>query len=251
MARRKIRFRKSKKQNYNERPKMREVQQRTTNGRLNLIKPKTINQKSYVDSINEYDITICSGPSGTGKSLVALSTALRYFFDPEKPQKKIFVTRPMIATAQREFPFIKGTLYEKLVPYFAPILSNLEDLLGSKQDLIKMIENETIVLQAIELARGTTFKNCSLIITESQNMTIAQSVMAITRLGENCKMIIEGDTDQKDLRGPDGLTYLINKLHKRNDLCGMVHMGVEDILRHPLIGQILEELDYKGLAGHD
>lgn len=249
MARRKVRFRKGKKQNQNERTTMRQNQPIQRRNQPNLIKPKTINQKAYVDSIIEYDITICSGPSGTGKSLVALSTALRFLFDPEKPQKKIYITRPMIATAQRDFPFIKGSLYEKLVPYFAPILANLEDLLGSKQDLIKMIENETIVLQAIELARGTTFKNCSLIITESQNMTIAQAVMAITRLGENCKMVIEGDTDQKDLKGPDGLSYLINKLSDRDDLCGMVHMGTEDILRHPLIGKILEQLDYKGLNG--
>ena len=110
-----------------------------------------------------------------------------------------------------------------------------------------MIESEVIILQAIELARGMTFKNCAVVITESQNMTVAQSVMAITRLGENCKMIFEGDTDQKDLREPDGLSYLLESLYKRDDLCGMVTMGQEDILRHPLIGEILKELDYKGL----
>lgn len=227
------------------------IEVKETQGRKqpNFVKPKTINQKAYVDSILGYDITICSGPSGTGKSLVALSTALKLLFDPNEPQGKIYVTRPMIATSERDFPYIKGTLLDKLTPYFAPILANLEDLLGSKQELLKLIESETIVLQSIELARGMTFKNCSVVITESQNMTIAQSVMAITRLGQNCKMIIEGDTDQKDLRGPDGLSYLINKLHKRDDLCGMVHMDENDILRHPLIGEILKELDYRGLNG--
>lgn len=209
------------------------------------IKPKTTNQKEYVNSIKTQDITICSGPSGTGKSLVALNTALEdVFFTRERA--KIYVTRPMVATSDRDFPFIKGTLYEKLVPYFAPILSNLEDLLGSRKELERLLENRTIELQAIELMRGFTYKNCYVLITEAQNMTIPQAVMAITRLGENCKMVFEGDTDQQDLRGESGLEYLIDKLHPREDLCGMVCMDEKDILRHPLIGKILKQLNYKG-----
>lgn len=221
-----------------------------TNPRQNLIKPKTDNQRSYVRAIVENDVIICSGPSGTGKSLVALSTALDFIMRGDKPQQKIYVTRPMIATSERDFPYIKGDLLQKLLPYYAPILANLEDLLGSKTDLVRMLEQETIVLQAIELMRGFTYKNCFVLITESQNMTISQSVMAITRLGENCKMVFEGDTDQKDLYGPDGLSFLKEKMANRPDLCGMIKMGPEDILRHPLIGEILKQLDYRGKSAH-
>lgn len=185
----------------------------------------------------------------SGKSLVALSTAIEHVMRDDKPQSKIYITRPMIATSNRDFPYIKGTLIEKLQPYFSPILSNLQDLLNSKLELERLLANETIVMQAIELMRGFTYKNCFVLITESQNMTVAQSVMAITRLGENCKMIFEGDTDQKDLFEYDGLSYLKDKLKNSPDLCGMVSMGKQDILRHPLIGRILDQLDYKGKAG--
>ena len=212
------------------------------------ISAKTKNQKEYIRSIIENDITICSGPSGTGKSLVGLGVALENLFRQDKPQNKIYITRPMVATSEREFPHLKGSLIEKLLPYFAPIISNLKDLLNSESQLERMLENETIVMQAIELARGFTFKNCYVLITESQNMTVPQSVMAVTRLGENCKMIIEGDTDQKDIRGYDGLSYLKSRLRNNPELCGVVDLGPEDILRHPLIGKILAKLDYKGAA---
>lgn len=221
-----------------------------TNPRQNLIKPKTENQRAYVRAIVENDVVICSGPSGSGKSLVALSTALDFLMRGDKPQSKIYVTRPMVATSERDFPYIKGTLSDKLRPFYAPILANLEDLLGSKADLERMLENETIVMQAIELMRGYTYKNCCVLITESQNMTISQAVMAITRLGENCKMVFEGDTDQKDLYGPDGLSFLKERMANRQDLCGMIKMGPEDILRHPLIGEILKQLDYRGKSAH-
>lgn len=115
----------------------------------------------------------------------------------------------------------------------------------------KLLESETICLQAIELMRGFTYKNCFVLITEAQNMTVPQAVMAITRIGENCKMVFEGDTDQKDLRGEeDGLSYLKRKLRDSDDLCGMVSLDSSDILRHPLIGQILERLDYRGLGSY-
>ena len=226
------------------------AQKSDTLSRMKLIKPKTINQKFYVKEIIANDITICSGPSGTGKSLVALNTALEYILSNEKPQSRIYITRPMIATSERDFPWIKGSLIDKLTPYFSPILANLTELLGSKQDLEKMLENETIVMQAIELMRGYTYKNCFVLITEAQNMSVSQAVMAITRLGENCKIVFEGDTDQKDLYGYDGLTFLKDKLVDSEDLCGMVEMGEEDILRHPLIGKILKKLDYKGKAAY-
>jgi len=225
------------------------VKQEPAPVRYNLINPKTENQRIYVRAIVENDVTICSGPSGTGKSLVALSTAIQHLMRDDKPQAKIYVTRPMIATSERDFPYIKGNMIEKLTPYFAPILSNLQDLLGSKHELERLLANETIVMQAIELMRGFTYKNSFVLITESQNMTVAQSVMAITRLGENCKMIFEGDTDQKDLYEYDGLSFLRDKLKNSADLCGMVTMGQQDILRHPLIGRILNQLDYKGRSG--
>lgn len=209
------------------------------------IQAKSDNQKKYIRAIIDNDVIICSGPSGTGKSLVALGLALQNLY--EAKIGKIYVTRPMVATSDREFPHLKGTLIEKLLPYYAPILANLIDLLSikfngdGKKELDRLLREEIIVLQPIELMRGFTYKNCAVLITEAQNMTIAQSRMAITRIGDHCKMIFEGDTDQKDIQGDDGLTYLISRL-KNTGLCGIVELEKVDIQRHPLIGEILEKL---------
>lgn len=214
------------------------------------ISPKTKNQKVYVRAIVENSVTICHGLSGVGKSVLALGIALEHLMREDCPQKRIYVTRPMIATSEREFPYIKGTLMEKLEPYYSSILRNLTELLGSngKRELVKLIEDEKIVLQPIELMRGFTYKDCYVVVTEAQNMSIPQAVMAITRLGENCKMIFEGDTNQKDIKYADGLTYLIDKLGDSPDLCGIVEMDENDIMRHPLLKKILAKLDYKGSA---
>lgn len=209
------------------------------------IQAKSDNQKNYIRSIINNDIVICSGPSGTGKSLVALGLSLQALYSAKIA--KIYVTRPMVATSDREFPHLKGTLIEKLLPYYAPILANLIDLLDQKfngqgkKELEKLLKDEVIVLQPIELMRGFTYKNCAVLITEAQNMTVRQSKMAITRIGENCKMIFEGDTDQKDIFTEDGLTYLIERL-KGTGLCGIVELDNSDIQRHRLIGPILEKL---------
>lgn len=213
------------------------------------ITAKTVNQKKYIRAICENDITLCSGPSGTGKSVVALGIALEHILSPNHPQNKLYITRPMVATSTRDFPWIKGSLLDKLVPYFAPILNNLESLLGSKKRLEDLIEREVINLQATELMRGFTYKDCYVIATETQNLTVPQAVMMVTRLGENCKMVIEGDTDQKDIREYDGLSYLKSRIGPYTDLCGYVEMGKQDIVRHPLIGKILDTIDYKG-AGY-
>ena len=209
------------------------------------ISAKSENQKTYIRAICNNDVVICSGPSGTGKSLVGLGLALDALYAHKIG--KIYVTRPMVATSEREFPHLKGTLLEKLLPYYSPILSNLTDLLDQKTngrgkaELEKLLKEEIIVLQPIELMRGFTYKNCAVLITEAQNMTIAQAVMAITRIGCGCKMVFEGDTDQKDIYGDDGLSFLISKLEGKG-LCAVVRLDHSDIQRHPLIGKILTEL---------
>lgn len=210
------------------------------------IAAKTPNQKKYIRAIVENDIVICSGPAGTGKSLVPLGIALEHIFREDKPQNRLYITRPLVATSEKDFPWIKGTLMEKLEPYFAPILRNLEKLLGSKQKLEYLIDREIIVLQSIELMRGFTYENCFVVATEFQNTEVPQAVMALTRIGENCKMVIEGDIDQKDIKAYDGLRYMKTRIGHREDICASITMTQADIVRHPLVGKILDAIDYKG-----
>lgn len=206
------------------------------------VSSKTENQKKYIMSIQKNDVVICSGPSGTGKSLIALGIAFQKYYKNEIGT--IFVTRPMVATSEREFPYIKGTLFEKLEPYYAPIIEVIGQLHGGgsngKKIAKELIEAGIVVLQPIELMRGFTYKNCCVLVTESQNMSVKQATMAITRIGEGCKMIFEGDTDQKDVRFESGLSFLIRKLEGNDDVCSVVQLDNEDIQRHPLIGRILE-----------
>lgn len=215
------------------------------------IKPKSVNQREYIRAILENDIVICTGPSGSGKSKIALHFALQNILSGNSVQRQLFITRPMVATSDREFPHLKGDLTEKLLPYFAPVIYLLEEILGDKKKVMDLINRETIVLQSIELMRGFTYKNAYVLITEAQNMSIPQSVMAITRIGENSKMIFEGDTNQKDLKGADGLSYLLGKLAKRPDLVGLAQLDYKDVVRHPIISKILIQLNYQGNLNED
>lgn len=206
---------------------------------------KTKNQKSYIRAIVENDITLCEAPSGVGKDFVALGIALEHIFRPDKPQRQLIISKPMIATAEREFPYIKGDMTEKLLPYYGSIISNLIKLVGSKKEVERLLADETIVMSPLELMRGHSFDNCYVVITEMQNSTVEQAVMAITRIGENCKLIMNGDTSQKDIKSDDGLSFLIRRLGRSPDLVAYVTLTEVDIQRHPKIGAILTQLNWK------
>lgn len=209
---------------------------------------KTENQKKYIKGIKESDIIICTGMAGTGKSYVAIGYALELL--NRGRIDKIYLSRPMESTGGRDFPFLKGTLEEKLHPYYYPLYCIFYDLVG-KKDTHKMIENGTIEIVPIELMRGLTFSDCVVIIDEAQNIDPQQAVMSITRMGENCKMIYTGDTKQTDLNyygssSYNGLELLLDGLKNRPDLAFHIKMLPEDVLRNPKIADILKALDWQG-----
>lgn len=213
----------------------------------NVISAKSAGQKNYIRTIIENDITLCYGMAGTGKDYVALGIAIEHIFRSDKPQTKLVISKPMVSTGQRDFPYIKGDLMEKLLPYYGSIISNLIKIIGDKKRVKGYIEDEVIVMSPIELMRGETFDNSFVVITEMQNSDIDQAVMAITRIGDNTKLIMNGDISQRDLKvhGDDGLSYLLRYLRNSPDLVGVSQLTEADIQRHPKIGRILTQLNWK------
>ena len=203
----------------------------------NSLSSKTDNQKDYIRSIVENDITICHGPSGTGKSFIAAGIACQYLSRGDID--KIILTRPMVQCGDG-LGFLKGSLLEKISPYLLPLISQMEFFLGKEQTRFLMA-TEVIQLLPLELCRGMNFDNCFAILDECQNATYEQIKMFMTRIGGNAKLIIDGDTRQSDLYNCD-FYEIIERLENLNRV-GISKLTREDIQRNPLIASILGRLE--------
>ena len=202
------------------------------------LEAKTENQKEYIRSIIENDVIFCSGPSGSGKSFIASGLASHHLHDGSVEQ--IIVTRPLVCTG-KDIGSLPGELSEKIAPYLLPMRENLRYFLT--QAYYGLYFNEgRICYKPLEVMRGSTFHNAYMILDEAQNCTVEQIKMFITRMGENSKVIINGDINQTDLRGANGLTYCMNKL-SGTDGVAVCKLTYSDIQRNGIIGKILNALE--------
>jgi len=204
---------------------------------VNSLSSKTDNQKEYIRNIVENDITICHGPSGTGKTFIAAGIACQYLSRGDID--KIILTRPMVQCGDG-LGYLKGSLLEKISPYLLPLISQIEFFLGKEQTRFLM-STEVIQLLPLELCRGMNFDNCFALLDESQNATYEQIKMFMTRIGGNCKIIINGDTKQTDLNYCD-FYEIIDRLQNLNRV-GISTLTKQDIQRNPLISSILGRLE--------
>jgi len=204
----------------------------------NTLVAKTENQKTYIRSIIENDVTFCTGPSGTGKSFIVAGVASEHLLRDKI--ETIIVTRPLVCTG-KDIGSLPGELNEKIKPYLQPMEENLKYFLG--RDHFGLYYNtRRIRFEPLETMRGSTFHNAYMILDEAQNCTIEQIKMFITRMGENSKVIINGDSNQTDLYNKSGLVTCIEKL---NDLhgVGICRLGYNDIQRNGILGAILNALE--------
>ena len=202
------------------------------------VEAKTYNQKEYIRSIIENDVVFCSGPSGSGKSYVAAGIAAEHLHRGEIDQ--IIITRPLVCTG-KDIGSLPGELGEKIAPYLLPMKENLKFFLG--RGYYGHYENEgQIHYKPLEIMRGSTFHNSYMILDEAQNCTTDQIKMFITRMGKNSKVLINGDTNQDDLRGRSGLEFCINRLKNVNGV-GVCELTYEDIQRNDIIGRVLTALE--------
>ena len=207
------------------------------------LKPKTVNQRNYVEMINQNDIVFGIGPAGTGKTYLAMAMAINAFRNNEVD--RIILTRPAVEAGE-SLGFLPGDLQEKIDPYLRPIYDAMFDILGY-ENFEKFKERGLIEVAPLAYMRGRTLDNAYIILDEAQNTTNEQMKMFLTRIGYGSKAIVTGDITQVDLpRGKkSGLLVATNILR---DIKGISFLEFEktDVVRHPLVQKIIgayEKLD--------
>jgi len=209
-----------------------------TQPKPNVLVAKTENQKEYIRSIIDNDITFCTGPSGTGKSFIAAGIAAEHLLKDKI--ETIIVTRPLVCTG-KDIGSLPGELGDKIKPYLQPMEENLKYFLG--RDKFGLYYNtRRIRFEPLETMRGSTFHNSYMILDEAQNCTLEQIKMFITRMGEHSKVMINGDTKQTDLYDTNGLNYCLNKLKGINGI-GICGLDYHDIQRNGILGAVLHALE--------
>lgn len=201
------------------------------------IKVKNINQFKYMDMIQDSTITFGIGPAGTGKTFLAVASAVKMY--SEQKIKKIVLTRPAVEAGER-LGYLPGDLSQKIDPYLVPLFDSLEYFFGN-ENLAYLIEKRNIEIVPLAYMRGRTLNNACIILDEAQNATISQIKMFLTRLGENSKIIITGDESQIDLYSKDnsGLRKTRKILSKIDEISVMEFQNT-DIVRNTIVSKILE-----------
>ena len=199
--------------------------------------PRSEKQKNYVRALRESDIIISCGPAGTGKTFLAVAVALIMLLD--KKIERIILSRPAVEAGER-LGFLPGDMREKVDPYLRPLYDSLYDLLDFEK-IQKRIEIGDIEIAPLAFMRGRTLKNSFAILDEAQNATDTQIKMFLTRIGENSKIVINGDPSQIDLpnKSLSGLNRSKKLLGHLNEI-SVVDFDHSDVVRHPLVSKIVK-----------
>lgn len=209
--------------------------------KIKKVVPRSGHQIRYLEAIEKNTITIGSGPAGSGKTYLAVYAALCHHWT--KKIKRMILTRPAIEAGEK-LGFLPGDLDDKLDPYMRPIYDSLFDQVGI--DITKQkIERGYIEIAPLAYMRGRTFNNCFIILDEAQNATLEQLKMAVTRVGENSKLVIAGDPTQSDLgyhKRKSGL-YVLEEIVKGVKNIEVVQFDKTDIVRNPVVVDVLDAFD--------
>lgn len=201
-----------------------------------VIKPRTPNQAQYIANILDHDITFGIGPAGTGKTYLAVAAAVDALERQEV--RRILLTRPAVEAGEK-LGFLPGDLSQKVDPYLRPLYDALFEMLGFEK-VEKLIERNVIEVAPLAYMRGRTLNDAFIILDESQNTTIEQMKMFLTRIGFNSKAVVTGDITQVDLpRGSkSGLRHAIEVLSGVDDL-SFNFFHSEDVVRHPVVAKVV------------
>lgn len=210
----------------------------TINGKP--IKPKTLGQKAYVDAIRNNMIVFGLGPAGTGKTYLAMAMAITAFKNDEV--SRIILTRPAIEAGEK-LGFLPGDLQSKVDPYLRPLYDALYQIMGA-ESFAKNMEKGLIEVAPLAYMRGRTLDNAYIILDEAQNTTPAQMKMFLTRIGFGSKVVVTGDSSQKDLApgAKSGLDVAQRVLGKIDDIA-FCNLTSRDVVRHPLVAKIVKAYD--------
>lgn len=201
------------------------------------IRPKTANQKKYVDAIEENTITFGIGPAGTGKTYLAMAMAVSAL--QQKKVNRIILTRPAVEAGEH-LGFLPGTLSEKIDPYLRPLFDALHDMIDI-ESIPRLMQSGVIEVAPLAYMRGRTLNDAFIILDEAQNTTPEQMKMFLTRLGFGSKMVVTGDVTQIDLpNGQHSGLRIIRDILKDIDDIEFLELTAEDVVRHRLIGDIVK-----------
>jgi phosphate starvation-inducible PhoH-like protein len=204
------------------------------------IRPKTANQKRYVDAIEDHTITFGIGPAGTGKTYLAMAKAVSAL--QAKKVNRIVLTRPAVEAGEH-LGFLPGTLNEKIDPYLRPLFDALHDMIDI-ETIPRMMQSGIIEVAPLAYMRGRTLNDAFIILDEAQNTTPEQMKMFLTRLGFGSKMVITGDVTQIDLpNGQHSGLRVVRDILKDIDDIAFLELTAEDVVRHRLIGDIVKAYD--------
>ncbi|MBD1146619.1 PhoH family protein [Pelagibacterales bacterium SAG-MED28] len=199
-------------------------------------------QSEYIKALKESDIVMSLGPAGTGKSFLAVSVAVTLLM--EKKIDRVILSRPAVEAGEK-LGFLPGDMKEKVDPYLRPLYDALYELFGADK-IDKKIETGEIEIAPLAFMRGRTLKNCFAILDEAQNATETQIKMFLTRIGENSKLVVNGDPSQVDLinKSHSGLIKSRNILKDLNEI-KIIEFSHMDVVRHPLVSKIIRAYEKK------
>ena len=202
-----------------------------------IIKLKNLSQFKYIENINKSVVTFGIGPAGTGKTFLAVASAVK-LYDEEKV-KKIVLTRPAVEAGER-LGYLPGDLSQKIDPYLVPLFDSLEYFFGN-ENLQYLIEKRVIEIVPLAYMRGRTLSNACIILDEAQNATVSQIKMFLTRIGDESKIIITGDESQVDLQNKEfsGLEKVRKSLSNIEEISISLFEN-KDIVRNKIVSKILE-----------
>ena len=210
------------------------------------VRPRTLRQKAFVEAIDRHDLTLAIGPAGTGKTFLATVQAVRML--QERKVERLILTRPAVEAGER-LGFLPGDLQQKVDPYLRPLYDALHSLLGNERTA-QLLEKGTIEVAPLAYMRGRTLADAFVILDEAQNTTCAQMRMALTRLGENSRMVVTGDTTQIDLP-PGQLSGLVEAAQVLQGVEGVAicRFGDADVVRHPLVQRLVQAYASRDAGG--
>ena len=200
--------------------------------------PRTPKQKDFIDALTKSTQIFVLGPAGTGKTIVSTLYAIQQF--KKGTIDKIIITRPAVSVDEQH-GFLPGTLVEKMAPWTRPIMDVFEEFYHPKE-IEYLVENNKIEIAPLAYMRGRTFKNSIILADEMQNATREQMKMLLTRIGDNSKLIVNGDLAQHDRGfGDNGLKDFLELLEKRNsNMMGSVQFTNNEVERHPVVSDVLK-----------
>lgn len=196
---------------------------------------KNESQAAFLEALAEDKVLLVCGPAGTGKTYVAARYGIERVLDGT--YERIIITRPMVAVSGEDIGFLPGDVASKVAPWGIPIMDSFKDSVGSKETLERMVKEEKILFVPFAFMRGRTFNDAFVLADESQNLTVEQFKVLITRIGENSQIVIDGDLRQSDLKGNNGLKYAIDIADNYDVDCEVFEFDEADVVRSRIVAQ--------------